>query len=930
MTCPSELSHVIESFSSLDWHGFNETQTRVAYINPLFEALGWDCSGSLRPGEVRHEDRLRRPDGQTKHPDYGFYLRTQRAFFVEAKKPGVNLDTDPAPAFQIRFYAWKAGLSVSVLTDFEGLHVYDCRSRPQEDDDPRGYRLASWHFEDYVQKWSEISSVLSREAVAGGSLQRLLGTPKTPIVTVDEAFLEDLTRWRKLLAEALWAHNELREDQLPERVQTLLDRLVFLRIAEDRGTEDRNQLLHIAQSEAPYPLLLALFKEADAKYNSGLFHCGPEARDADYASLQVPADVLSGIIAGLYAPAPYDFAIMPVEVLGHAYERFLGDTIVVRDDVPVIEQKPEVRKAGGVYYTPEWVVEEMVEWTLGPLLKGKRPGEVAKLRFLDPACGSGTFLVGLYRYLLRWHLAWYASRDPQSRARGKHAVLFRSAEGDWRLRLSTKKEILQNNIFGLDIDGAGVDVAKLSLLLVVLEGEAEQVAQKSLFSKRLLPDLSPNIRCGNALVGTDIAPIGSDLFGDAERLADINPFDWDDPKSGFGAVLPKGRFDLVIGNPPYLSYSGRQAVDPGDDLRDYWNEHYDFSGWPTAHGLFIQRAVEQFSARFVSFIVPDQVGHLDGYAPTRGSVDTASSLRQVRYWGEHVFRGVITPSLSFVADKKHRGAVEICMPDGDSSSLERPEPGSAWRVVPGAAILKAMRADAWYLDKEVGDPGVHTGNCSKLLIHKQEDRLPGDLPVLEGKQVFRYRCEVPKKVLRANYTPVGKEYFRVSKEERYSAASFVIRQTAPYPIVGPRRHATHFRNSLLALYAAPSPLETHYVVGLLNSSLLRFAYRAMIQEAQQRTFPQVKVKSLRALPLKKINPDCAQEQAAHDHIASHVGALLDLQERLEAESSTRSAEVLRRQIHATDRTLDLAIFDLYGLDEDDRDEVKRLLDSWET
>jgi hypothetical protein len=236
-----------------------------------------------------------------------------------------------------------------------------------------------------------------------------------------------------------------------------------------------------------------------------------------------------------------------------------------------------------------------------------------------------------------------------------------------------------------------------------------------------------------------------------------------------------------------------------------------------------------------------------------------------------------------------------------------------------------MRSDAWYLGKEVGDPGVHTGNCAKKLIHKVEAAQPGDLPVLEGKQVSRYTCAHPKKVLRANYAPSGSEYFRISKPARYTEAPFVIRQTAPCPIVGPRRHADHFRNSLLALYAAPGPLSTLYVVGLLNSSLLRFAYRALVQESGQRAFPQVKVKSLRALPLKRIDPERPGEQAAHDDIVAQVTALLALSERLETECVEPAAEVLRRQIAATDRALDEAVFTLYGLSNSERAVVEALL-----
>jgi hypothetical protein len=699
-----------------------------------------------------------------------------------------------------------------------------------------------------------------------------------------EAFFTELNRWRTTVAAALWNTELVREDQLSNQVQSVLRRLIF-----ERAVSAKSPSHHVEYSES-----------GKTRHENGDFI--------------VPPGVLYTTHEELKSHISYDFESLPPELLGRAYERLLTEKIVVRGGVPVVEPDPDTRRARGVYYTPLHVVDAMVGWTLGPLLEGKTPAEVGKLRLVDPACGSGAFLVGLYRSLLGWHLDWYVGREPQHRSRGGRPVLCRDPQGNWRLQGWVKREILLNNIFGLDLDPAALEVAEQSLLLVLLEGEGATHADEA--PGLSLPHLSANLRCGNALAGSD---------SPASR-----PFDWEDREQGFGTVLARGGFDLVIGNPPYLSYSGRQATNLAPALRDYYEAHYDFAGWPSAHGLFIQRSVRKLSRRFVAFIVPAQVGYLDRYAPTRKSIDTESRLRQVHYWGEDVFDGVVTPSLSFVADKQHGGSVEVATSGGSSRPLARPKVGSAWRIVPGAAVLAKMRADAWYLDKEVGDPGVHTGNCAKLLIHKTEDALPSDLPVLEGKQIFRYRCAPPKKVLRADYVPIGKEYFRISKEARYSDADFVIRQTAAYPVVGPRRHATHFRNSLLALYAAPAPLDTHYVVGLLNSSLLRFAYRAQVQEAGQRAFPQVKVKSLRALPLKKIDGDQPEEQAAHDHIASHVAALLALHERLESEPAGQNAEVLRRQVVATDRAVDEAVFALYGLTASERDEVTALLADWES
>ena len=191
---------------------------------------------------------------------------------------------------------------------------------------------------------------------------------------------------------------------------------------------------------------------------------------------------------------------MPVEILGQVYEQFLGKVIRLDERPPrEVEDKPEVRKAGGVYYTPTYIVDYIVEHTVGKLLEGKTPKEAASLRILDPACGSGSFLIGAYGYLLDWHLERYLEDGP-----GKHKrELVEIRPGEHRLSLDERKRILRDNIYGVDIDPQAVEVTKLSLLLKVLEGEAERTRAGS-----LRPGAHParpwrQIKCGNSLIGPD-------------------------------------------------------------------------------------------------------------------------------------------------------------------------------------------------------------------------------------------------------------------------------------------------------------------------------------------------------------------------------------------------------------------------------------------
>ena len=219
--------------------------------------------------------------------------------------------------------------------------------------------------------------------------------------------------------------------------------------------------------------------------------------------------MLKDILKRLYYPdSPYEFSVLPADILGQVYEQFLGKVIrLTAGHQAEVEDKPEVKKAGGVYYTPTYIVDYIVKNTVGKLLEGKTPKKAAELRILDPACGSGSFLIGAYQYLLDWHRDWYVEHGPE-----KHRKeLYQGPGGDWRLTTAEKKRILLNNIYGVDIDSQAVETTKLSLLLKVLEGETSESldAQLSFLHERALPDLAANIKCGNSLIGPDFYDDGS-------------------------------------------------------------------------------------------------------------------------------------------------------------------------------------------------------------------------------------------------------------------------------------------------------------------------------------------------------------------------------------------------------------------------------------
>ena len=651
MPAPDVVRQLVKRFEeNLDSYRssrYNETQLRREFLDPLFEALGWDVFNKAGYAEnykdVIHEDSIE-VEGATKAPDYAFRVGGQRKFFLEAKKPSVNIQTDIHPAFQLRRYSWSAKLPLGVLSDFEEFAIYDCRSKPDKKDKATTGRITYYSFREYVEKWDEIAGIFSREAVLKGSFDQYAEGVKGKKGTaeVDDAFLAEIERWRELLAKNFALRNEsLTTRELNYAVQMTIDRIIFLRICEDRGIERYGKLQELLTPTALsgtspksdwgssdlgeagrgsiYEGLVQIFQQADARYNSGLFHFKEEknassAADSLTLSLSVDDKVLREILGGLYYPeSPYVFSEIPSDILGQVYERFLGKVIrLTAGHQAKVEEKPEVRKAGGVYYTPTYIVDYIVKNTVGKLVSGNSvigklgsgltPKDVSKLKILDPACGSGTFPLGAYQYLLDWHLKWYTDNDLEKSLKGKNPVMFESKDG-YRLTTAEKKRILLNNIYGVDIDPQAVEVTKLSLLLKVLEGESEQTigSQLSLIQERALPDLSNNIKCGNSLIGPDYYE-GHQLtmgFAEEEERYRVNAFDW---KAEFSQVFIQGGFDVVIGNPPYVRQEmlGKQ--------KEYFHTTYKtYSGVADLYIYFIERGVSVLKpSGLFSFIVSNK------------------------------------------------------------------------------------------------------------------------------------------------------------------------------------------------------------------------------------------------------------------------------------------------------------------------------------
>ena len=651
---------------------YNEAQLRQEFIDPMFKALGWDMDNVSGYAEaykdVIHEDAIK-IGGATKAPDYCFRIGGTRKFFLEAKKPSIDIKHDASPAYQLRRYAWSAKLPLSILTDFEEFAVYDSRVEPRLDDKASVARVLYLNFHEYVPNWDDIAKIFARDAILKGSFDKFAESTKAKRGTaeVDDAFLSEIEQWRADLARNLALRNPtLSQRDLNFSVQRTIDRMVFLRICEDRRIEVYGRLQALLNGEHTYRRLYQLFREADQRYNSGLFYFQKEKDRVEppddlTPELEIDDAVLKKIIRRLYYPeSPYEFSVLPADILGQVYEQFLGKVIRLTEGHQArVEDKPEVKKAGGVYYTPTYIVDHIVKNTVGKLLKNKTPKQIAKLRILDSACGSGSFLIGAYQHLLDWHRDWYSDNDPKKWATGKNPVIYQGPGGEWKLTTSERKRILLQNIYGVDIDAQAVEVTKLSLLLKVLEGESEQTlaTQLRFFHERALPDLGRNIKCGNSLIGPDFYDQQEMDFLNEEQRYRINVFDWKG-RDGFPEIMKAGGFDAVIGNPPYLRVQGLQEY-YGNQI-EYFATNYESAVKRfDFYLLFTERAYKLLNSNGrVGFICPHKFLNSDFGSGLRNFLVRNHAIESFLSFGNNlVFHQASTYTGILILSKKENASL---------------------------------------------------------------------------------------------------------------------------------------------------------------------------------------------------------------------------------------------------------------------------------
>ncbi|MGD0904302.1 MAG: DNA methyltransferase [Terracidiphilus sp.] len=929
MTPPQEILDLVEHFerNEADFRSnrYNETELRREFLDPFFEALGWDVNNRHRYSET-YKDVVHEPTRETDEgtPDYCFRVGGTPKFYLEAKKPAVRLKDNADPALQLRRYGWSSKLPLSVLSSFDELAIYDCRIAPKQGDKASTARISYYTYRDYPDKWEEIYARFSKEAVLQGSFDRFVVSAKAKKGTteVDKAFLVEIETWRHDLAASMAVRNpKLTQREVNFAVQRTIDRIIFLRICEDRGLEGYGQLRKLTEHSGIYPQLCELFRKADERYNSGLFHFQKEKDreenpDTITPTLKVDDARLKPILKRLYYPeSPYAFSHVPADILGQVYEQFLGQVIRITPARQVkIEPKPEVRKAGGVYYTPTYIVDYIVKSTVGKLLDGKSPKQVANIRVLDPACGSGSFLIGAYQYLMNWYRDAYVNDGPQ-----KHQnEIVRDQVGNWRLTLNEKKKILVRHIYGVDIDSQAVEVTKLSLLLKVLEGES----QLKLFHERALPDLGKNIKCGNSLISTDYFKTRQMQLIDEETIYRINAFDWHG-KDGFNSIMNAGGFDVVIGNPPYLYSAAKED-------NEYFDLRYQYAQYQTDFYVYFMEKALGLARKngLVSFIVSDSWLNSERISRIRNFI-LGQQIQELAVFDYPVFKKVTLENSIFVVKNADSPCdfpiIRFASPESYAScniispaaAIERNliDPrGSAGvgRIIkliekgsfPLATLLRTNRGLHAYRTDGYGESAFvhgHQTNRDKEERSYHADKKLDDtyLPEVKGKQVGRYEMTPSGRFIK--YGPWLAE---PREPDFFYKRKIVLRKILGRTLSGTLLNGeVAVDQSLYIGLARDGRAETlKHVLGVMLSGIGAWYLRNKYSIFDS-LYPWYTKKQLDAFPMKPVDTQLVGLVDSLIKIKGEYGKARTDQERI----------VVERQIEATDRQIDKLVYELYGL-----------------
>lgn len=556
-----KLAELIDEYNKFKEQGrldLTSEETIRTWLNQLLIIFDWDVRDTSQILQEKvlskaEKEKLKEIGSQNTRPDYTFKVAKQKLTFLDAKDVTVSILRDTDAAFQIKSYGWSILAPCAFISNFEEFAIYDCTYTPEHGQDPNIGRLY-FSINEYIDNFEILEEHLLKEHIYKGRLNEIYSATLKDNkylekVSPDLKFAQQLSDFRLSLASDILRSNSAyiqdNSANLSYIVQVIINRILFIRVCEARRVEEDGLLRSYREIGFWDTFKNSSYFDFYEHYDGPLFE-----RINSIHDLIISNEVFDELLQHLYYPSPYRFDVIPTKLLSDIYEIFLSKKLLIVGTEVIDEIKSEYLKTRGAVSTPQYIVQEIIKRTI---TKSKLQSDGIEnlffIKILDIACGSGVFAIEAYDYIEEIFKELYiTSRNPEF---DKYFVV---NDSNILVNLLGKKAILDNCIFGVDIDAEAVEVAKMSLSLKLIDSSEfpESYNEIGLFGSKILNGIGNNIRCGNSLVESDILVLFPAIEENEEELLKTNIFDWNSDY-GFQEIFEqKGGFDYIIGNPPYV------------------------------------------------------------------------------------------------------------------------------------------------------------------------------------------------------------------------------------------------------------------------------------------------------------------------------------------------------------------------------------------
>lgn len=930
---------------------YKEAHIEDEFIKPLFKYLNWNISNE---GIASHSDRefiVQAQGRKGKEPDYLLQLDNRPRFYIEAKHSKYYLGgktEDKGKVKERTDYIWQAytysystqtrpsyeKVDFALLTDFEEFRFFDCTFAVKNPELINNYCVIDWTYNDYIENFDKLWDSFERENVRNGSLEKLYINEKKikeNRISPDKAFLIDLddenNGWRiKLAKDIKKYHPDFSAEFITQAVQLILDRFIFMKVLADREIEEDyiqsivNKIQNSNDKEEGivYEECRELFEELDKTYNGSIF-IKREELDKAHVSNKTILEVLKNFLP---ENSRYNFKVIPVEILGTIYEQFLGKVVVTSDKRAKIDYKPEVRKAGGVYYTPDYIVNYIVEKTVGEKLKEcKKFEDLLEIKICDPACGSGSFLIVAYDYLIKWTIKYFEKKikngsngsELKGLSKEEKKLVYLDENNTVRLTSKIKRDILQSCIYGVDIDSQAVEVTKMSLSLKTLENTThyEVHSERTLFHTTILPPLEGNIKCGNSLVATDI--YDSELAFSRKEYDKLNPFDW---RKEFWNQFKGKKFDCVIGNPPYITFSlgrGRTKTESIDltYISEKWKNSSDYK--INSFALFYELSHQIMGDNsYVAYIVPGTILINDSLKKIRKYLLDNNLLYSFHKLDYKVFEQAEMGDCAILILRNRKNITANAYYSNSSEGLLKSKATTIdykailmlddFRLLNNSIDYKLLKPNPNLLPLEEVCKfynGIKTGDNKKYISDKRINAKYK--PVIRGKDFIRYGV-LNQKVF-VLFDP--KKLWSNCDESKLAVKKKIfIRQTADSIIATYDNKSFYPMDTVHIIYE--SKIDLKILLGILNSEIFNKLYQSMVPE-MGKVFAEVKIANLKKIKI----PNIQLINSKKEKIEAIVDEILSSNKNLLSNNQENINTLQRKIAHLEDKLNDI-VYQLYN------------------